>query len=272
MKLWLSILWLIITFSLVTWWWLYALQSMQPVGSDSHHKMFFWEGSFLLIVIFMGGMSLIVYSYTEYKRHSRLKHFFALFSHDLKTSITRLRLQSDVLKEKEYKNNPTIEQLTKDISRLDLQLENSLWMATLEEDKFPLSPSKLSKLIEYIRYDFENLEIELKKDANIQVQPKAFESVLRNIFQNALIHGKATRMVVSTEEKPHFIEIRFFDNGQGFEGSTEKLGHSSLLSNENRKTNGIGLYLCGQLIKKMHGTMSFNNHPQGFEVCLKFKT
>src|SRR5438309_10429254 len=85
----LAIIWFAFTFSLVTWWWIFFLLRSR---GDASHRMFAWEGSILIAAVLIGGIALILFSYRDQKRHQRLRFFFSTFSHDIKTSITRLPL------------------------------------------------------------------------------------------------------------------------------------------------------------------------------------
>src|SRR5688572_22446688 len=91
----LATIWFIFVVSLVGWWWVYAMNFL-ATGADeatkNKHRMFMWEGSILLAALFIGGAALIFLSYRDENRHQQLKTFFATFSHDIKTSISRLRL------------------------------------------------------------------------------------------------------------------------------------------------------------------------------------
>ena len=134
----LAIIWFAFTFSLVTWWWIFFLLRLNPTEDASieqlrkSHRMFAWEGSILLAAILLGGIALVIFTYRDQKRHQRLRFFFSTFSHDIKTSIARLRLQAEVLEEDLHSNtHPVMKRLIQDIQRLDLQLENSLLLSNL---------------------------------------------------------------------------------------------------------------------------------------------
>jgi signal transduction histidine kinase len=111
----LAIVWLLITFSIVAWWLVYSLQREDI--SESAHRMFAWEGSILLACVLLGGGTMAFLTYKDEQRQHRLQFFFSTFSHDIKTSIARLRLQADVLEEDaEQSKNPVFKRLLHDIT------------------------------------------------------------------------------------------------------------------------------------------------------------
>jgi signal transduction histidine kinase len=264
----LAIIWFAFTFSLVTWWWIFFL--MRTTSTETH-KMFAWEGSILLAAILFGGIALIVFSYRDQLRHKRLLFFFATFSHDIKTSIARLRLQAEVLEEELHgQAHPVLKRLVNDILRLDLQLENSLQLANLEEGRPHLEDVTLTSLIASLRVEFPDISIELEKDAFIRGDRRALISVLRNLFQNSVQHGKASLVRIKAKAVSNSrLEIVIQDNGLGMKGSSAKLGSDILVSTDARG-NGIGLLITKRLINKMGGEIQFiSQDKEGFTSTLQ---
>jgi hypothetical protein len=259
-------IWVFFVVSLVGWWWVYFMTS----NMNTKHRMFMWEGSILLVALIIGGAALVFLSYRDEKRHEQLKTFFATFSHDMKTSITRLRLQSEVLEEdKDFQKNPVLQRLIKDISRLDLQLENSLLLSATGTPALLMEKMTLSKLIESLRTQWSDLEFRLNQDAEIFADQRAMVSVFRNIIQNAVLHGQATVIEFSAKSlDSQSLEISIQDNGKGFSGDSTDLG-VEMLPSKNGKGSGIGLYLGRRLLKKMSGNIRFENSSQGLRVIIQ---
>lgn len=271
-KTFLAVIWFIFTVSMVGWWWIFALRQ-SAVGEVSaevlkRHRMFLWEGSFLLTVIALGGGALIFLSYRDQKRHENLQSFFATFSHDIKTSITRLRLQAEVLEEEPGPPSSVLSRLIKDIARLDLQLENSLLLSTADSSRLIKENLKLSKLIESLRVQWPELQIHLDQDAEVRADRRAMTSVLRNLIQNAVLHGQASAVKFSVEQpSSERLEIVVEDDGRGFEGDVTKLGRDFYRS-KNDHGSGIGLYLSRLLLQKMHGDLRFTQSERHLKAHL----
>ncbi len=276
LKLILTVFWFVFTFSMVCWWWIFSLRQLDSLATampkekhDSLHWMLLWEGSILLTCIFVGGASLLILTSRERSRNLRLRLFFSNFSHDLKTSLSRLRIRTEVLALNN--SSPDLQELLKEASRLDLQLENSLWVARGEEQKLLVSELNLSEVIGQLRVEWPEMEIHLQRNAKIKADPTAIRSVLRNLLQNAWLHGEATRIDILVEsEKSNDLVISIQDNGSGYKGDFASLGKSTLPSTE-REGNGIGLYLANLLLEKMNGKISFEVVSTGFRAVLKVK-
>jgi signal transduction histidine kinase len=276
-------LWLLFTSTMVAWWWFYGLgqlthlpqSSLSPqdmIEIDRRHRMIMWEGISFLSSIFIGAISLLVYIRRDQKRHEQLKLFFSTFTHDLKTSIARLRLQSDVLREDAaLAKSPQLQRLAKDINRLDLQLENSLLMSRHEEEGFLLQDQKISQAISEIRSEWDDLQIELKSDAIIKVDRRALLAILRNVFHNSVLHGKATALVITPSAISNGqVKVSIQDNGAGTKLDLSSLG-KSILSHDQKSSHGLGLYLIRQLTEQMKGSVKFRSSSEGFCVELEFK-
>jgi signal transduction histidine kinase len=255
---------------MIGWWWFYGIEQMS-LPSESldylkRRRMLFWEGSFFLVAQLVGGFLMYYFMKKDDEKNKSIRHFFAGFSHDLKTSISRLRLQSDVLGEDEkFKNNKQIVRLIKNINLLDLQLENSLWMSQLESVKTLKENFPFSKIITGIKNEFQEVTIELNKDESLETDFRALQFVFRNLIQNALIHGGSSRIKIQIEESGSQKLITVVDDGVGVK---EKLQINDVIHFRfnDKKTSGIGLYLCSEIMKKLNGRLEFFSPPQGFGV------
>ncbi|WP_413585435.1 sensor histidine kinase [Bdellovibrio sp. HCB274] len=263
----LAIIWFAFTFALVAWWWVFFLMELEGARQ---HRMIAWEGSILLGSILIGGISLIVFTFRDKQRHDRLRFFFSTFSHDIKTSIARLRLQAEVLEEDLQGNSPPVmKRLISDIQRLDLQLENSLLLANLEVSPLLHEEISLSGLLASLRTEFADLSVELERDARINGDRRGLMSVVRNLLQNSVLHGKATAVKISVRALTgNRLEVIFTDDGLGFKGETGKLG-SELLNSKDSRGNGIGLLITKRLMEKMRGDVRFEStENSGFKSIL----
>lgn len=274
-KLILSFFWLIFTFSMVSWWWIFSLRQLDILASEIAEEkygrlrwMLFWEGSFLLAFIFVGGTALLVLTSRERSRNLRLRLFFSNFSHDLKTSLSRLRIRTEVLAQST--NSVAAQELLEEASRLDLQLENSLWMARGEEQNLHLRELSLGEMIGQLRVEWPDMEIHLQRNAKILADLTAIRSIVRNLLQNAWLHGEATRMDIFVSSEGESVVMSFQDNGKGFTGDLSGLGNGALPKFE-KQGNGIGLYLSRFLVQKMKGTLIFEKSNSGFKASLKLR-
>ena len=138
-----AVAWLVFTVALASWWLIFGLSQARHLGAlegpDAAQvsrvtRMLVWEGVILVGMLMAGGVALLVAIGREQRRRRDLRAFFMAFTHDLKTSLTSLRLQAEALREDlpEAADNPNLQRLLKDSVRLQLQLENALALATAD--------------------------------------------------------------------------------------------------------------------------------------------
>jgi signal transduction histidine kinase len=268
----LAIIWFAFTFSLVAWWWVFFLMRLDPDVATleqihKSHRMFAWEGSILLAAILIGGVALVVFTYRDQKRHQRLSFFFSTFSHDIKTSIARLRLQAEVLEEDQAGKHPVMKRLIQDIQRLDLQLENSLLLSNSEAGTLLSEDVSLRDIFSSLRIEFPELGVELEKEAFVRGDRRALLSVFKNLLQNSVLHGQASSVKIKVREaSTGTLQLDIEDDGLGFKGEHKKLG-SELLISQDARSNGIGLLITKRLIEKMNGKVTFKSQENaGFQT------
>lgn len=255
-KTWLAVVWLVVTLSLVVWWLIHGLT--QEGVTDRTQRMLFWEGAFLIAILFIGGVALVFLTHHHRRRHDRLKIFFSTFAHDLRTSITRLRLQAELLEEQGTGLDPRVRAILRDIQRLDLQLENSLWMSHVDTDRLLPQKTELRDVMESLRNEFSEIQVELRRNAVVTVDRRAFALVLRNIFQNSILHGKADRIEIEViEDASRQVRMEIRDNGSGLKGGVKDLGRQVL--DGSQRTTGLGLYLSRRLLERMDGRLEFRD-------------
>ena len=271
-KLGLSLFWFLFTFSLVVWWWVFSFHQLELLADvvdktkyQSLRRMLLSEGAVLVVAVFFGGLAMVVLTARERSRNERLRNFFSNFTHDLKTSLTRLRLRTEVLAEKN--SSPEFQKLLEEAGRLDLQLENSLWVARGDSQKLLQEDIKLSSIIGFLRVEWPALEVRLVKEAEVRGDGQALKSVFRNILQNAWLHGEAKRIEIAPERIGDHWQIVITDDGKGYRGDLNILG-SQLLQSESEKGNGLGLYLTHDLVRRMQGKIEYEKPEKGFRMKL----
>ena len=275
----LILVWLVFTSSLAIWWWIYSLRELQLTTNDQtnysgKHMMIMGEGFILVMMIVLGGSYLLHLIIRDQKRHERLKFFFSAFNHDIKTSISRLRLQSDILAESEH-NNPILKRLSEDIQRLDLQLENSL-LLTNPDGPLLLEKTSLQNVIQVIRQEFPEVNFELNQNISLLADSKALMLLFRNIIQNAIIHGQASQIHISAGRhplNPELAQLIISNDGAPYKGDFTSLG-KDILSSHHQNGNGLGLLIVRNLAKKMGGDAEFQksaSQDDGFQIQLHLR-
>ncbi|MBC7384847.1 MAG: HAMP domain-containing histidine kinase [Cryobacterium sp.] len=271
-------IWLFLTLALASWWMIHGLRqvgmlsALEPALANqfrAQHRMLFSEGLAFIALLLLGGASLLILLFREIRRAEEMKRFFATFTHELKTPLASLRLQAEVLQEDlEPSANPLVGRLLEDASRLELQLDNALFLATANgADQIHLESISIQVLVERVRSNFPGLSVLLDGEAFVLADRRAFESILKNLIQNARVHGDATEVSLSIRRENRMIWISFRDNGIGFQGDLAAVGRL-FHRHTTRSGSGIGLHLSNFLLVRMGGELKLAGEGKGFPLDL----
>jgi signal transduction histidine kinase len=259
-------LWVLFTVTLAGWWLVFGLKQLDRLKQvhlegaadfQNHYQMLIWEGGVLIVSLIGAGVALLYYARREQKRHAQVEEFFAAFTHDAKTALASLRLQAESLREDSTaaEPNPLLDRLLGDTLRLQLQLENSLFLVNLPSGKLFIESVLLSQLIEALRHHWPDLTITQRGDGVVAADIRALESVFANLIQNAVNHGQATQVTFDIDEdQKGRLRIKVADNGRGFAGNFDQLGNLFVRHARNSGT-GVGLYIARQLLKRMNSKL-----------------
>lgn len=266
--------WLVFTVSLASWWLAVGLQQAS-LGADTARagelrRMFVSEGIVFIGLLVAGGVALLIAIFLERRRQRDVEHFFMTFTHDLKTSLASLLLQAESLREDltSAAGNPNLDRLTKDARRLQLQLENSLYIAQpdgrLLMERVPLQ-RELARMADH----FPEIAFDIDGDGAALVDTRAFESVLSNVIQNAVVHGEAARMRVRVSRGSGRVRVELADDGRGAAAAVLERLQKTSSSAVPTLGSGVGLVVSRELVARMNGAMSFAaNAPQGMTVSI----
>ena len=274
-----AIVWMVFTVALASWWLIFGLSQARHLaaleGPDGAQigrvtRMLVLEGVILVGMLMAGGAALLVAIRREQRRRRELRAFFMAFTHDVKTSLTSLRLQAEALQADlpAVADNPNLRRMLKDSVRLQVQLENALALATTDGGIL-LEPIDIPALVDYLRDDFPELQIEVTGMGRVRADRRAFESVLRNVLQNAVVHGGATRVMLEIQRRSSGIEIVIRDDGAGASGDLSMALERPFVRPSTTSGSGVGLYVCGRLMSQMHGRIQVVAGQPGFSLSIQ---
>lgn len=271
--------WLAFTLSLTGWWFYFAqaqvsrlIELDEGVASDlvRYQKMLFWEGLTLFVVIATGGIALTYYMFREMRESRRIQEFLAAFTHEVKTPLSSVRLQAEILKERlgDSADAALIDRFLGETSRLTLQLDNSLFLANMRDRRWFIEPIRLADLVAELRHQFPDLRLELRGDAVLRADKRVLHAMFGNICQNAIVHGRAENLTVTVDRaRQGSLLLSCVDDGRGFTGERRTLG-AAFIRHYGGSGTGIGLFLVKHLAREMGGAALFPEHGQGFAVQL----
>ena len=278
-RFWSVVAWFGFTFSLAIWQAIFSHRTLLQLSSLNsedaevlarHTRMVRMESLTLVGLLVIGGFALTMLLRREREAGERLREFFATFTHELKTSLSSLRLQAEVLEDSLSRmgSGGRAERILADLTRIDLQLDNSLGLARGDDEGLLLEPVSLKEMITGLQHAFP-LPIHLNRDCELKVDRRAFESILKNVAQNAILHGSAQNLHLDAMSGADSrVRLLIEDDGCGSQLEAHKMG--VLFSRPGRTSrNGIGLYLVRKFADRMGGEARFiPKGTRGFGVEL----
>ena len=141
-------------------------------------------------------------------------------THELKTPLASLRIQVESLQEDlaGSEHVKIVDRLVKDSARLELQLENALYLASLREaDQIHLESLSVNQALRVLKQRWPEVEVSAPASFFVKADTRAFEAILKNLIQNARVHGQASEIRVFVKgEGADRVRVSVEDNGAGF--------------------------------------------------------
>ncbi|OUX38712.1 MAG: two-component sensor histidine kinase [Candidatus Pelagibacter sp. TMED273] len=175
-------------------------------------------------------------------------------SHDLRTPLTRLKLQLAMIKEKDISEN-----MSKDIDEMEGMLNDYLQFAKTQA-KENTSTINLSSLFTEIKKDLksENLKILDSEDTILKGRVSSLKRCFENVINNGLIYGK--KVYVSLHKSSNRIIINIEDDGPGIsEDQYKNVFKPFFRLDKSRSLNksgvGLGLAIVEDIINSHGGNI-----------------
>jgi len=174
-------------------------------------------------------------------------------SHDLRTPLTRMRLQIELMGA-----NPDTSEISSDIAEMEEMLNAYLAFARGEETE-ATQPTDIGELLEEIaasaRRQHPNIDLRAPQGMEIIMRRNAMKRCLTNLVGNALRYG--SRAEIRAETDRQFLTITIDDDGPGITPPLrEEMFRPFTRAEESRNpaTGGIGLGLTiARDIARSHG-------------------
>jgi len=188
-------------------------------------------------------------------------------SHDLRTPLTRMKLEIAMLKDEEMKAS-----LGDDVDEMHYMIQEYLDYAKGDESSEMRESVLLGEYLEdaIMHYQQAGKAVQLdevEKHIVVTIAPRAFKRVTDNIITNALRYGAEMCHISTASERQHAV-IVFDDEGEGIpEGSLEDVFRpfTRLEDSRNSETGGVGLGLsiAQDIVQSHGGTIRLVNRELG---------
>jgi signal transduction histidine kinase len=272
----------------LSFWWLYLvfdlsskLAAINNEGIPKMIRMLKYEGASLIIIIAIFIISMAIIFINDKRKTNALTEFFSSLTHELKTPLASMRLQSEFIQEIVEQDDLDKEQLKtltkrliEDNIKLENELDNTLQLSRLQRGgNLNLENIKIKSFLTDLSKDYEaitNFHLEKLDDkSEIIADSFALKLIFRNLIQNTINHSKSEKKEIYIEsENDQPQTIKYYDNGAKFDGNVQMLT-KLFYKHNSKKGSGIGLHLIQGLINKMGGSLDIKNTDR-LSFYLKF--
>jgi len=201
-------------------------------------------------------------------------------SHDLRTPLARLRLETEL----SVSDPQTRELMVTDIEQLDDIIDMFLDYARPEPTA--LGPVLLSGVISRCITPWRNspsmrITVDVGEDLQVQAEPVELGRVLSNLLENARRYGQSssdgiTRVEIVARLHEGWVLLRVRDQGPGVPDESLKNLTQPFFRGDAARTSatgsGLGLAIVERSVQRMGGTFSvFNNSAGGLMALMKLR-
>lgn len=204
------------------------------------------------------------------KEQLKLKDYIEDISHQLKTPITSIRIQTELLLEENQ--NEKLYAIEHQIQRLQLLVNDLQTIALLNSHniQYCFKEYDLEMLIDEIEEDLDylNPQIHLNENIKLLCDEKWFIEALENIIKNCL-EKNSTPLSIFVYENKTTLKMIIQDQGNGFKEKDLPFLFQRFYRGENSKGTGLGLYIAKEIIEAHHGFIkAYNQQGACFEIVL----
>ena len=181
-------------------------------------------------------------------------------SHDLRTPLTRLKLQLALLKQQDLakKMSADIEEMER---MLNEYLEFSRHQKSEETEKV-----NLNNVIKDVvtKYENKQINVSIEENLKINIRPNSIKRCLTNLIDNGLSYGKKVE-IFSNKTKQNIL-ILIDDDGPGineneYQNVMKPFYRIDKSRGQNKSGVGLGLSIANDIIRSHGGVISLEKSP-----------
>ena len=196
-------------------------------------------------------------------------NFLASVSHDLRTPLTRLKLQVALAEP-----SPRIEEVKRDLVEMEHMIDEYLAFAGGQGGE-GVEAAAMGPLLEEVRADALRvlgakapvLEVAAEAGLTAPVRPQAFKRALSNLVMNAASHGRRVQ-VAARATAAGGVEVSVDDDGPGiapdrYEEAFRPFNRLDPARNQNKKGVGLGLAIARDMARGHGGDVELGRSALG---------
>ena len=181
-------------------------------------------------------------------------------SHDLRTPLTRLKLQLALLKQQDL-----AKKMSDDIEEMERMLNEYLEFSRHQKTE-DTETININNLITDVvkKYDSKQISVHLEENPKIDIRLNTIKRCLINLIDNGLFYGKKVEII--TKKTISDLIIFIDDNGPGipkkeYQNVIKPFYRIDKSRSQNKSGVGLGLSIANDIIRSHGGNISLDKSP-----------
>ena len=183
-------------------------------------------------------------------------------SHDLRTPLTRIKLQLAVIKDKDLSSK-----ISRDVDEMEKMLNEYLqFTSTGAKDK--TETFDISELLNdtILKYENDNIEVQSSQKIYFSGRRNLITRCINNLLDNSVKYAK--KISVNLQKKNSTILLSIDDDGPGvdkseFHNITKPFYKVDKSRSDSKSSVGLGLSISSDIVKSHGGDIKFNKSKLG---------
>ena len=181
-------------------------------------------------------------------------------SHDLRTPLTRLKLQLALLKQQDL-----AKKMSDDIEEMERMLNEYLEFSRYQKNE-ETETININNMINEVVKKYENNQIDIfvEKNLEINIRPNSIKRCLTNLIDNGLSYGK--KVAILSNKTKNNLSIIVDDDGPGidedeYQNVMKPFYRIDKSRSQNKSGVGLGLSIANDIIRSHGGNISLDKSP-----------
>jgi len=181
-------------------------------------------------------------------------------SHDLRTPLTRLKLQLALIKQQDL-----AKKMSGDIEEMERMLNDYLEFASHQKkEKAELTDLNILARDIIQKYDTNKIKIKLEENIKISLRRNAIKRCLANLIDNSFSYGKSVEIL--TKKTSNKVIIIVDDDGPGipeseYQNVIKPFYRIDKSRGQNKSGVGLGLSIANDIIRSHGGSINLEKSP-----------